>query len=242
MYNTDVRLLKTEQAQAFDEEYVCDTLFQQIKPYYNIYSKQNRFDVLDVGGGNGVYADRLLRTFQRSHVTVLEPDAYLLSRNRSHQRKQIVQGTFQSAELSNYSFDIIQFNWVLHHFVSNSYSKTRALQQEALREARMLLRPGGRIIILENFYDGFLFDNLPSRIIYSLTSNKWISPLIKHAGANTAGVGVCFNSKKCWEKQIKAAEFNHIQIEHCYDFSALGWLKRNLLGINKQHVGLIAAR
>lgn len=173
---------------------------------------------------------------------MLEPDEYLLSRNRKHLRKNIVQGTFQSAELSSYGFDVIQFNWVLHHFVSDSYAKTRALQLAALREAKQLLRPGGRIIILENFYDGFLFDNLPSRLIYSLTASKWLSPLIKHAGANTAGVGVCFNSKKTWEKAIQEAEFNHIQIEHCYDFSELGWLKRNLLGINKQHVGVIAAR
>ena len=95
MYNANVRLLTTEQTQTFDEEYVCDTLFQQVKPYYNIYSRQNRFDVLDVGGGNGTYADRLLRNFQRAHVTVLEPDEYLLSRNRKHLRKNIVQGTFQ---------------------------------------------------------------------------------------------------------------------------------------------------
>ena len=241
MHATNVKLLSEQQTQAFDEEYVCDSLFAQIKPYYNIINKQQRFDVLDVGGGNGAYADRLLRTYSKAHLTVLEPDQYLLSKNSKHPRKQVVQGTFQSAELINYSFDVIQFNWVLHHFISDNYKSSRALQLEALREARMLLRPGGRIVILENFYDGFLLNNLPSRVIFELTANRLISPLIRQAGANTAGVGVCFNSLKAWQQMLRDCDFNRIKIEHCYDFSELSALKRSLLGIKKQHVGLIVA-
>lgn len=241
MSATTVKLLSENQTQTFDEEYVCDTLFEQIRPYYNIINKHQRFDVLDVGGGNGMYADRLLRTYNKAHLTVLEPDKYLLEKNSTHHRKQVVQGTFQSAQLQNYSFDVIQFNWVLHHFISDDYKSSRALQIEALREARMLLRPGGRIIILENFYDGYLLNNLPSRIIFELTANRLISPLIRHAGANTAGVGVCFNSLKVWQRMLRECEFNRIKIEHCYDFSELSALKSMLLGIKKQHVGLIVA-
>lgn len=42
-------------------------------------------------------------------------------------------------------------------------------------------------------------------MIFQLTSNKAIAPIARKLGANTAGIGVCFLSKKQWEKSINSA-------------------------------------
>lgn len=62
-------------------------------------------------------------------------------------------------------------------------------------QVSMLLAPGGRVSIFENMYDGVVVDQLPSYLIYHLTSLKSISPLTRFLGANTGGTGVCFLSK-----------------------------------------------
>jgi hypothetical protein len=61
----------------------------------------------------------------------------------------------------------------------------------------------GRISILDNMYNGAIIDGLPSRLIYGATSSKLLAKLVKKGGANTAGVGVCFLSKKQWDKTIR---------------------------------------
>lgn len=235
-----IRLLSGQQTEYFDEEYVNDHLFKQIKPYLDKYQFNQRFSILDIGGGNGVYADRLIRTYSNATVTLVEPDRFLLNKNQFHPRKRIVAKTFQESRLVEQSYDVIQFNWVLHHFVSDNYKATRKLQLESLAEAKKYLKPGGTIIILENFYDGRWLDDAPGRIIYQLTASNLLESMISKAGANTAGVGVSFHSEKAWLKMLDTLHFKTCYIEHCYDFSELSSLKRNLLGIKNQRVGLFA--
>ncbi len=54
-------------------------------------------------------------------------------------------------------------------------------------------------------YDGAVFDALPSHLIYELTASKALAGITWRMGANTAGVGVCFRSKRGWEKVIDQA-------------------------------------
>ena len=240
MYTDSVKLLSTQQTSQFDTEYVNQALFEKIAPHFIRQQKDRGFNLLDVGGGNGTYSDRVINHNTGTQVTLLEPDSYLLSRNKAHPRKNIVSGTYQERYFSP-KFDAIQFNWVLHHFITGNYQQTTALQAASLRKAYTELKPGGRIIILENFYDGFLTNDLPSRIIFELTSMTSIKRFIKKAGANTAGVGVCFHSRKQWLDMVRAAGFRVICDEECYDYSELSWLKRVLLTIGRQYVGLIVA-
>ena len=69
-----------------------------------------------------------------------------------------------------------------------------------LEQARALLRPGGRIVVYEQVYEGFVVE--PGRLIFALTTVKQpiSAKVMNKLGANTAGVGVRFRSKSGWRK------------------------------------------
>jgi SAM-dependent methyltransferase len=162
------------------------------------------FTFLDVGGGNGLWADRLLEAFPAAHAVVLEPSDLLLQRNVAHRRKRLVRGT--AATLPDERFDLICVHWLLHHLVGNSYRATVRAQIETLRRLGQHLTSTGRIGVFENMYTGSLWHDMPGRLIYAATSLRSLAPLTRRLGANTAGVGVAFHSRRAWEAIIAAAE------------------------------------
>jgi len=235
-----VKLLETSQTQTFDTEYIDDNLFKYVtKAIHQFLPEHKHLKMVDVGGGNGLYCDRLLRHFNDMDVTLVEPDAYLLNKNRPHPQKHLIADTFQSFTDQNEEFDVVEFNWVLHHFVSGSYNEALTLQREGLEKAYQVLRPGGIVIIFENFYDGMFAHDLPGWLIHQLTAAPLLAPLMKRMGANTAGVGVCFHSQQAWQTMLQQSGFTLGKVEHCYDFGNLSPLKRLILNIAKQHVGCL---
>lgn len=230
--------LDSEQTKTFDVEYVDQALFDKTLAQVDTGQVTR---VLDVGGGNGLYADKLVEYFPQATVTNLEPDAYLAGRNQQHPRKRVLVSDFQHAELEPATFDLVFFSWVLHHFVGSSYGATLALQSGGLEAARGLLKPGGKMVIFENYYDGMMMDDLPGRLIYELTRSKTLSPFTARLGANTAGVGVCFHSAQAWRRLIESAGFSLDHAEICYAYGTLNALKRTLLHIKGMDVGLVIA-
>ena len=238
----NVKLLQTEQTYEFDTEYVDAKLFKLIQQAINNQHFSSReFEMLDVGGGNGKYVDRFLFNFPNANCTIVEPEQYLLDKNIRNRRKTLVAGTFQDLP-KNKTFDAIQFNWVLHHFISDSYAKSCRLQLEGLNQAYDLLNPGGIVMIFENFYRGTLADDSASRVIYELTASRMLKYLTEKLGANTAGVGVCFHSENYWLEQLTEADFVDIDATHCYHFGNLNKLKQYILTIGEQRVGFILAK
>lgn len=238
----NVRLLEKEQTATFDVEYVNDDLFGCARSAINTLMPDEKLRLLDVGGGNGRYADKLLNAFKQLSVTVLEPDSHLAAKNSDNERKSVVNATYQSfVEQCDERYDIVCFNWVLHHFVGDDYATTRQLQLAGLHAARRLLNPGGLILIFENFYDGYALDDAPGRLIYELTSSRRMKNITAKLGANTAGVGVAFHSEFSWLQLLQQAEFDIIKSQHCYDFGNLSTLKKMALGIGRQHVGFVVA-
>lgn len=237
-----VKLLDESQTQSFDTEYVNEDLFTVVtRAIQNNFSPNDTIKFMDVGGGNGLYGDRVLSNYDNAEVTIVEPDKYLLGRNRPHPRKKLYAQTFQDIDKLS-SYDVIEFNWVLHHFVGKNRANTLALQEQGLNKAFDLLKPGGIVLIFENFYDGMVLDNLPSWLIYRLTASALLSPMTKRLGANTAGVGVCFHSKRTWENMLNHCGFHIQQSDHCYDFGNLSHLKKAVLTIKQQHVGFLVAQ
>lgn len=230
--------LDSEQTKAFDVEYVDQALFDRTLAQVDTGEVT---EVLDVGGGNGLYADKLVEYFPGARVTNLEPDAYLAGRNQAHPRKRVVVNDFQHADLAPGSFDLVFFSWVLHHFVGESYRRTLGLQADGLAAARRLVKPGGKVVIFENYYDGLALDDLPGRMIYELTRSKALSPFTARLGANTAGVGVAFHSKQAWHRLIEQAGLAIEHDEICYAYGTLGALKRGILHIKSMNVGLVVA-
>jgi SAM-dependent methyltransferase len=203
-----VRRLDDSQLANFDKDYVGDEKWAALRACIDRDLPDGSFSFLDIGGGNGLFADKVLAAYPQSRGTVLDNAAILLRKNKDWEdRKTIVCGSAENLEtlFGAERFDIIFMNWVLHHLVGDSYTCTTENVRHLLHMSASILRQHGRISIFEHMYDGLVIDNLPSHIIYHLTSSMRLSSLMRRWGANTAGVGVCFRSRKAWLEIIRDA-------------------------------------
>lgn len=161
---------------------------------------RNPLRVLDVGGGNGLFADLLLAHLPQAHVTVLDNSDYLLNHNRPDSRKTLVLGSAVELErlLPTEAFDLITFNWVLHHLVGRTRRQTMDAIEQTLRGATHCLAAGGRVSVFENVLSGRLWHSWPNRVIFAATRHHWplLTPLLRRKVFNTAGTGVFFMSDK----------------------------------------------
>lgn len=190
------------QLETFDTEYVNDDRWLIIKSALDKDFPTGEFSFIDIGGGNGNFADRVLEAYPGSVGTVLDNSNLLLGRNKQHSRKQLIcESAGNLSSFTTAKYDIVFLNWVLHHLVSSSYVETRSNISATLEGCQSLLSPDGRISIFENMYNGLWADGLSGYLVYHLTSSKLISRLTRK-WANTAGVGVCFLSCKQWGKTI----------------------------------------
>ncbi|WP_341663831.1 class I SAM-dependent methyltransferase [Vibrio sp.] len=235
----NIRLLDPRQVANFDVEYIDRSLFRLVRSVIdqNIHYPYHAH-FLDVGGGNGLYADKLIAQYPGCCVDIVEPDSDMHAKNKPNKHKVLINGVYQQFE-GTQDYDMIQFNWVLHHFIAPSYAETHALQLQGLKTAYDMLGTEGIVIIFENFYEGKEHSNAPGKLIYRLTSSKLLKPLTSRLGANTAGVGVCFNSELHWREQLIKAGFNSVFSAHCYYFGDLNPFKKWLLGIENQRVGML---
>lgn len=239
---TPPRLLADQQTEAFDVEYVIPQLWALIEPHLEPrLARPSRF--LDVGGGNGIFTDRVLDAYPQAEGVIVEPSQTLRERNLPRPSKTLVSGTFQGAAFDpRHRFDVIFFNWVLHHFVADTYRQTQALQLQGLIDARNLLAPGGILVIFENYYPGLLIDDLPSRLIYTLTASRLLKAFTQRLGANTAGVGVCFHSLHAWLSKVSQAGLTVEATHPGYRYGTLSPAKRLMLHMRNAEVGAIIAR
>ncbi|GLT19415.1 hypothetical protein GCM10007938_31970 [Vibrio zhanjiangensis] len=236
----NIRLLNPQQEAAqHDVEYSDSSLFRLVCSIIeqNV-DNPHQAHFLDVSGENASYADKLIAQYPGCFVDVVEPDSHKSSKSKQHSNKLLINKTYQQLNaLRNY--DVVQFNWALHHFIAPCYEETQTLQLNALKAAYDMLGPEGIVIIFENFYEGKDHSNSPGKLIYQLTSSRLIKRPISQLGARTAGVGVCFNSELYWREQLIKAGFSSVFSAHCYDFGNLHPFKKWMLGIENQRVGMV---
>ena len=199
-----IKRLKDYQLKKFDKKSLTGKKWQHIRSLIDKNFPSGRFYFVDLGGGNGLFADRIFDHYPQANGLVLDNSQTLLKLNKPHPNKAIVHDSAENIDqiLNGQQIDIIFMHFVLHHFVTDNYQGTREMQRNIISNAANILSSGGFIGIFESIYDGRFIDNLPGWLIYNLTSSKAISFLIRLAGANTAGCGVCFLSKKEWDKEI----------------------------------------
>ena len=196
-----LRQLDNAQLDYLDYDYVTGDKWQSLKGCMERDFGSESLRILDLGGGNGRLADRLTAAYENVEVTVLDNSELLLGKNRPHPRKRLVLASIANAEneLRNQRYDLICVNWVLHHLIGDTPSETDALVDEALSTSRNLLSDNGRISVFEHMYDGILVDDLPGQLIYRITKSRILAEPARRMGANTAGVGVRFRSKRAWK-------------------------------------------
>ena len=196
--------LNDDQIATFDTEDVTPSMWSAVLDHLRSDFPEGRFRFVDLGGGNGLFADRILEAFPESSGVVYDRARLLLDRNRVNRRKRIVEGSIEDSGrvLTGERFEVVFFNWVLHHLVTGTWRGTESAQARALADASGLLSPGGRVSVIENFYEGIVFSDLPGRLIFAATSSKLLAPVTRRLGANTAGVGVAFRSRADWRRVL----------------------------------------
>lgn len=225
------RDLKDEQIGAFDADFVDEEMFASICRCIDRDFPDGRFTFADVGGGNGEFADRLLTAYPASEGIVLDNAAQLIKANTWNPRKRTLIGNAAHLEtvFGDERFDVVFLNYALHHFIADDYRSSRRIQRRTIAAAARILTPRGNVSILENMCTGRVIGNLPGRLIYDLTSNGYLAPIVKRLGSNTAGTGICFNDRASWIADLTAAG---LVLRHS---AAISWanhlspLKRTLL-------------
>jgi SAM-dependent methyltransferase len=212
----DLLYLDEAQNRAFDTDYhnpaELEEKFRRLADWFN----GTAFSVLDLGGGNGHFLDLLLDRFPQATGVLVDVSDTLLKQNRDHPRKRLVKASVDQLPFgATATFDLISVNWLLHHLVGQSYWQSHRNAVSLLFRCKYLLSTRGLILVTENMFDGYLYSNLPSHLIYAITSVKtpWFARLANRA-FNTAGVGVCFNSRRAWRRIFGDAGMTVWQEQH----------------------------
>jgi SAM-dependent methyltransferase len=235
-----IKKLDEQQVLDFDTDYIQDSDWNKLCEYLSVLFPEGDFNFLDIGGGNGVFCDKVLNTFPKSSAVLLDNSEYLISLNKQIERKKIICDSVENIGkiFSNEKFDVVFLNLVLHHFIGDSYKATYKNVTDTFFHLKPLLSSRGCVYVFEDFYNGLIFDSLPSHLIFSLTSSKMFGGLTRKFGANTGGVGVCFRSRKQWGKIIKVCGYTiiHEGESHLFNFPLY---KRILLHLGKVNMGYL---
>lgn len=200
-----IRKLRDSQLATFDTDYMFGRRWTIIHDHIRHSFPDGKFAFVDLGGGSGAFCDNVLADFPDSNGVLLDNAEILLERNKSHPRKRLINESVENLThvLQQERFDLVFLNGVLHHFVCSSYRDTREMQRSVLRDSIALLTPGGRISIFENLAESFVGDGFPGAFIHYLTRSKLLAPITGRLGANTAGTGVCFLSRRQWTREFQ---------------------------------------
>ena len=206
-----VRQLNDEQLEAFDAEYIRPHQWPHlIDPLARFFGRDGHFSLLDIGGGNGVFVDRILAEFPNATATLVDNAQTLLNRNRLHPRKKLMLGSADDLTklFAGQRFDAASLHWVLHHMVVRSWRRSTETQVRLLRDVRGLLSDRGRLSVLENMYQGRVVPSFAPWAIYQLTSSRALAAVTRRGGANTAGVGVAFRDRASWLRTFDEAGYD----------------------------------
>lgn len=193
--------LDESQNEAFDFEYHSEVELKGKLAFIREVFPNGPRRILDIGGGNGKFMDQLLAEFPESEGYLIDISRNLLDKNRPNPKKHLIHGSFEDLPklLPGRSFDLITINWVLHHLVGPSYRLSVQNIEQALAMTSGMLSPDGFLLVAENEYQGLLESNVPSHVIYTITRIRKPAVVgLTRRYFNTAGVGVCFQSRRGW--------------------------------------------
>jgi ubiquinone/menaquinone biosynthesis C-methylase UbiE len=114
--------------------------------------------ILDVGCGTGVFASKIRASIPRAEVCGVDLVSGMLSKGerrwKLHQGHVLpVQGDSERLPFASESFDIVTCANSFHHYPR---------QDRAVAEMRRVLKPGGRLMIIDGYRDGvwgwFIYD------------------------------------------------------------------------------------
>src|SRR5262245_13777950 len=117
-----------------------------------------QFRMLDIGCVTGAFGRRLLNEHQEAEILGVDVSSKMISAGMKRQgfdepRMKFVQADSESLPLANDSFDVVSCSNSFHHYPN---------QASAVHEMHRVLKPGGRLIIIDGYRDRlwgrFIFD------------------------------------------------------------------------------------
>ena len=173
--------------------------------------------LLDVGCGGGAFLDLFLERFPSAKATGIDISTGMLSGNRQHDRKTLVQGDALALPPELGRYDVIAVDTVMHHLIDRAgYRSTRQRIEIFLNSLQSHLNPGGIVLVREIYHEFRGFAALGSRIIFQLTTlpvPAFVERLFQAAGLQTANVGVCFQTRSQWQELFTRGGFAVVAIE-----------------------------
>jgi SAM-dependent methyltransferase len=205
MKTNNIKTINIHQQQIYDW-FEKETTKQLINGYVDILEKikhRNSLKILDIGGGGGYFALSLYDYFlgKDCEIHVIDTTQYDTWKQNSDKIIFVKNSAENLSKLfSENTFDLIFANRVFHHFVKNSWRESFNGMADIMKQGSFILKEDGFFCINDYFFTGRLHHTLTSKIIYTLTSIKLatIASLLQKLDAHTAGIGVCFLSKKMW--------------------------------------------
>jgi ubiquinone/menaquinone biosynthesis C-methylase UbiE len=208
----EIKTINAHQQQIYDW-FEKETTVQLLDGYADVLkNRSNPLKILDIGGGGGYFALSLRSYFPDSNCEIFVVD----SSQYDTWEKHAGQVTFVKDSAENLSklfmketFDLVFANRVFHHFVKGSWKKSVEGMADIMKQVSYVLKKDGLFCINDYFFDGRLHHTSTSRIIYTLTSITLapVAALFRKLEAKTAGIGVCFLSKKMWLHLFSQANF-----------------------------------
>jgi 2-polyprenyl-3-methyl-5-hydroxy-6-metoxy-1,4-benzoquinol methylase len=182
-----------------------DAIWSKRLPIFRRYIEPSRdMRLLDVGGGAGDLADRLLTEFPRLEVTIVDVSQALLNHNRPHPRKELIcreATAYFADQRGRRQYDMVNFDVLLHHILTpGSFRQTRNLQRDIIGQACELLVPDGLISIREIVYQtlGLLPERTTHRLLWFVSTRRLprrLTELMHRMGMASQGGGVAFFSR-----------------------------------------------
>ncbi len=117
-----------------------------------------RVKMLDVGCGTGVFAAKLRDNLPQVDVYGVDLVSGMLEKGKARWRHHAahvwpVQGDSERLPFASESFDVVTCTHSFHHYPR---------QERAISEMRRVLKPGGRLIVVDGYRDGvwgwFIYD------------------------------------------------------------------------------------
>jgi len=240
----DIRMINEHQKEyyeAMDKKMAAINL-ERYSELLNLYRDKKSVKIVDIGGASGYFSLALKEYFSdiSCEIYCVDTTKYDSWQNNMNKITFINDSASSLSTLfERNTIDIVFANMVFHHFVKNTWNDTVNGMNSILKQIYYILKDGltgggGHLCIAEQFYNGIIYDKSTSKIIYTLTSNKipFMTNIIKKFGAHSAGVGVCFLSKKMWVDVLTNNGFMIDCLEETIPMK-VEWYKKLFLLINK---------
>ncbi len=203
-----------------------------------IKHKNESASILDIGGGSGEFARKILILCPEVDVTVLDPSSKMLEQIHDTRIKITLGSLPNNVPLAKYKY--IHIRDVLHHITGESPGESKELVKKSLMTIYQLLDEDGYLLLSDEYDEGYFYAPLPRIIIFYLlkTQNKlgFKIPIQEFL----LGLTTCFYTRRELQDLLENAGFH---IHDVYQSSWQNIFKKHLLFIkNWGRISFIAQK